>query len=211
VTDADATDPRSMLGRAWAPVLAWFDTADVRCPCKAIVAPLVADWRASSESGDLDPARQLRALQAAIGAIQRYSVTRDEMDDDPQWAPLKSAIGAMRESAACTPGDPHCRPMDPPMGAAPSTLADVLSPFAKLGGEVVAPAVAPIAQAAAPAAAPVAQAAGQAAGKSAGDAANRAIGEAAETTTRVVVVGAVVVVVGLGALALALSRRGRKG
>jgi len=116
----------SDLAAAWAPVERWFDSASPRCPCKAHVAPLLANWRAFRDAPDPSgAAEQLEALQDAIATIQRYAA-RSGAEDDPQWDPLREGIAAMREGSACAAGDPNCRSLDddPPLGATPAPQGD---------------------------------------------------------------------------------------
>ena len=108
------------LARAWGPVLAWFGLANARCPCKAIVAPLVGAWRefaaraqtpnAAIDSADL--ARHLCSLREAVATIQKFAARSSadhgtEIDEDPQWAPVREAIAKMPPGAcAVLPAPP---------------------------------------------------------------------------------------------------------
>lgn len=50
--EPESPDEKSfrLLSQAWAPILAWFPTADATCPCKTQVAPLVESWRAYAKA-----------------------------------------------------------------------------------------------------------------------------------------------------------------
>lgn len=109
------------IAAGWRPVLQWFSVADARCPCKAIVAPLVGEWMAYADELDAgapvnpdDLARQLANLRKAIATIQKFAVDdpRNERPALPEgtFDVLQRGIEDMRHAPElCRVGDPACR------------------------------------------------------------------------------------------------------
>lgn len=113
--DDDAKFDR--LRRAWRTVFTWNETANPACPCKQLVAPHLADWRAYESdwlAGAPDVAgldEQTRALVDAVRIINAFA-GRKMVD------PLGDA------AATCEPGDPRCAPT---AGPSTQTSSDLLA------------------------------------------------------------------------------------